>query len=94
MSFALQQLEAYKAVALLVISDELAKSAAPGANDLFANELRKAVAVANDTRFLQVISESTGIASNPSSGLTTTPSWPTWPQRSMRSKSVPGRSYI
>jgi hypothetical protein len=69
MSFAQEYLTAYKAVATLVISDELAKSAAPGANDLFANELRKAVALATDTRFLEVISASTGIASSPSTGL-------------------------
>lgn len=71
MSFTQEFLTAYKAVAMLVISDELAKSAAPGANELFATELRKAVALATDTRFLEVISETTGIASNPSSGLST-----------------------
>jgi hypothetical protein len=70
MSFAQEYLQAYKAVALLVISDELAKSTAPGANDLFANELRKAVALASDTPFLEVIGQSTGVASNPSTGLT------------------------
>jgi HK97 family phage major capsid protein len=69
MSFAQEYLQAYKASALLVVSDELAKSMAPGANDLFANELRKAVALATDTRFLEVISQSTGIVSNPSTGL-------------------------
>jgi HK97 family phage major capsid protein len=69
MSFAQSYLSPYKAVALLVISDELAMSAAPGAQDLFAGELRKAVALATDTKFLEIISESTGVASSPSTGL-------------------------
>jgi hypothetical protein len=70
MSFAQEYLTAYKAVAMLVISDELAKSTAPGANDLFAGELRKAVALATDTKFLEIISASTGVSSSPSTGLT------------------------
>ena len=53
MSFAQKQLAAYKAVGLLVISEELAKSMAPGANDLFANQLRAAVAKATDAKFLR-----------------------------------------
>jgi HK97 family phage major capsid protein len=69
MSFAQEYLTAYKAVALLVISDELAMSTAPGANDLFANQLRAAVALATDTQFLSILGDSTGVASNPSSGL-------------------------
>jgi hypothetical protein len=60
MSFTQEYLTAYKAVAMLVISDELAKSTAPGATDLFATELRKSVALAVDTQFLQIISDSTG----------------------------------
>jgi hypothetical protein len=70
MSFAQEYLTAYKAIALLVISDELAMSAAPGANDLFATELRKAVALATDTQFLSILGDSTGVASSPSTGLT------------------------
>jgi hypothetical protein len=69
MSFTQEYLTAYKAVAMLVISDELAMSAAPGATDLFATELRKSVALAVDTQFLQIISDSTGVASLPSTGL-------------------------
>jgi hypothetical protein len=70
MSFSQQQLAAHKAVALLVLSEELAQSAAPGAMDLFANELRKAVALATDTKFLEIVSDGTGVASSPSTGLT------------------------
>ena len=70
MSFAQAQLAAHKAVALLVVSEELARSAAPGATDLFAGELGKAVALATDTKFLQIISDGTGVASSPSTGLT------------------------
>jgi hypothetical protein len=69
MSFTQEYLQAYKAVALVVLSDELATSMAPGATDLFAGELRKSVALATDTKFLQIITESTGITSNPSTGL-------------------------
>jgi hypothetical protein len=69
MSFTQEYLTAYKAFAMLVISDELAMSAAPGATDLFATELRKSVALAVDTQFLQIISDSTGVASLPSTGL-------------------------
>jgi hypothetical protein len=67
-----EYLTAFKSIALIVISDELAKSAVPGATDLFAGELRKAVALATDTKFLEIISASTGITSNPSTGLGTT----------------------
>jgi hypothetical protein len=69
MSFAQDYLTAYKAVAILVVSDELAESTAPGANDLFANQLRAAVALATDTQFLSILGDSTGVSSSPSSGL-------------------------
>jgi HK97 family phage major capsid protein len=58
-----------KAVAFVVISDELAVSANASAFNLVGAELRKAVARATDSTFLSVVSEGTGVASSSSSGM-------------------------
>jgi HK97 family phage major capsid protein len=61
-------LEPIKALAFLVINEELAKSALPAAVSMIGNELRRACALATDKAFLAAIGESTGVASNASSG--------------------------
>jgi hypothetical protein len=70
MSFSYENLTAYKAVAELVISDELAFSMSPASTSRIQTELGKAVAKASDEKFLEIVSQSTGVSSNPSSGLT------------------------
>lgn len=60
---------ARKAIAQVVVSDELALSANPGAFTLIGDALRGAVAQATDLTFLSVVSKSTGVMSNGSSGM-------------------------
>lgn len=69
MSIGYQELPLWKAVGTLVVTDELVRSTSTSATDLFASELRKAVAVASDAKFLEIISEGTGVASSASTGL-------------------------
>ena len=47
-----EMLEPQKAIAMVIISDELARFATPGSEQLFNNELRKAAAAATDQVFL------------------------------------------
>ena len=50
-----------KATAIVVVSDELAKSMAPGADDFIGKELRKAVAAATDLEFLSSITNDSSV---------------------------------
>jgi hypothetical protein len=62
------QIDEVKAVAILVITDELAKFGSSAAGDLFAVELSNAVAVETDETFISVLT--TGATSIGSSGVT------------------------
>jgi hypothetical protein len=69
-SFHEVHLPAVKVSAPIVISDELIRFASPGADQAFQSELEKATAKATDAEFVKIISEGTGVASHPSTGLT------------------------
>jgi hypothetical protein len=71
MSFASEYLAAHKAIAQVVVSDELALSMLPGSTSQIQADLGKGVARVCDEKFLEIVSQSTGITSNPSSGLST-----------------------
>jgi hypothetical protein len=62
------QLAVYKALAIVIVTDELLKINDPNSNTLFGNELRNAVAVETDRQFLNLIT--TGISPIASSGAT------------------------
>jgi HK97 family phage major capsid protein len=68
MEFGNQELPQWKASGALVITDELARSTSASATRLFESELRKAVAVATDNRFLRLLTEASDITSNESTG--------------------------
>jgi hypothetical protein len=70
MSFDEVKLPARKAIGAAVMSDELVNFAIPGTDQAFQSELQKAVAKATDAEFVKIISEGTGVASHPSTGLT------------------------
>jgi Phage capsid family len=72
MAFTSENLRPRKAVAQVVVSDELTLSMLPGSTSQIQADLGKAVGLATDAEFLRIISESTGIVSNPSTGLGTT----------------------
>ena len=69
-SFASAQLEAQKVAEFVVISDELAKSAAPSSISMLGNELRRACGIAVDTKFLALMAATSGITSAASTGVT------------------------
>jgi Phage capsid family len=68
MTLAGHQLAIYKALAIVIVTDELLKIADPATNALFGNELRNAVAVETDRQFLALITS--GISPIASSGAT------------------------
>jgi hypothetical protein len=69
MSFTSVQNPALKAIGEVVLSDELLRMTVPAADALFALEMQKAVALATDTKFLQIVAAGGG-ATHASTGLT------------------------
>ena len=69
MSFGYVLLPAYKAIGQVVVTNETVLAVSPAANKLFESEMQKAVAKVSDVKFLEIVTESTGITSNPSTGL-------------------------
>ena len=53
-----------------MLTDETVLSVVPAAEKLFESQMQQKVAMASDTKFLDVISEGTGVASSPSTGST------------------------
>jgi hypothetical protein len=71
-SFASAQLEAQKVAEFLVISNELAKTAAPSSISMLGNELRRACGIAVDAKWLALMAATSGITSAASTGVTST----------------------
>ena len=71
-SFATATLDAEKVSALLVITNELAKSAAPSSVSMLGNELRRAAGIAVDVKFLALMAATSGITSAATTGVTST----------------------
>jgi hypothetical protein len=69
LSFSYENLTAHKAIAEVAFTDELALSMSPASTSKIQTDLAKEVAKATDEKFLEIISESTGVASSPSTGL-------------------------
>jgi hypothetical protein len=69
LSFSYENLTAHKAIAEVVVTDELALSMSPASTSKIQTDLAKEVAKATDEKFLEIVSQSTGVASNPSTGL-------------------------
>jgi hypothetical protein len=70
LDFSTAQLEAEKVTGFVVISDELARSAAGAAVSRLGEELRRAASVAVDAKFLALIAATPSITSAGSSGIT------------------------
>jgi hypothetical protein len=64
------RLPVIKAFTAVVLTDDVIRFATPGTDQRFQTELQQAIAKATDSAFLEIISEGTGVASNPSSGST------------------------
>ena len=71
-NFASAQLETQKVAEFLVISNELAKTAAPSSISMLGNELRRACGIAVDTKFLALMAATSGITSAATTGVTST----------------------
>jgi HK97 family phage major capsid protein len=69
LSLADQQLLVRKVVSIVAVTNELIRSVEPAAFDLINNELRRAVAVKSDETFLDILTQTTGIASASSTGM-------------------------
>ena len=69
-SFASGYLEVQKVAEFLVISDELAKSAAPSSISMLGNELRRACGIAVDAKFLALMAATSGITTAATTGTT------------------------
>jgi HK97 family phage major capsid protein len=69
LSLADQQLVVRKVTSIVAITNELVRSVEPAAIDLVGNELKRAVAVASDATFLDIVTSTTGISSAPSTGM-------------------------
>jgi hypothetical protein len=69
MAFSSETMRAFKAIAQVIVSDELALSMLPGSTSRIQADLGKAVAKACDEKFLEIVSQGTGVASSPSTGL-------------------------
>jgi Phage capsid family len=69
-SFATATLETQKTSAMLVISNELARSAAPSSVSMLGNELRRAAGIAVDEKFLALMAATPGITTAASTGVT------------------------
>jgi HK97 family phage major capsid protein len=70
MSLAANEIQYWKGVDIVVLTDELVRSMGAGAADLIANELRRAVGRTTDDVFVNLLIESTGAASAASAGTT------------------------
>jgi HK97 family phage major capsid protein len=70
MDFATATLDAEKVSSLVVITDELARSASPAAVSRLGDELRRAASVAVDAKFLALMAATSGITTAASSGVT------------------------
>jgi HK97 family phage major capsid protein len=70
MDFATATLEPEKVSALIVITEELARSLSPAATIRLGEELRRAASVAVDAKFLALVAATSGITSAGSSGVT------------------------
>src|SRR5262249_10621924 len=68
--FAAATLDVTKVASFLVVSNELARSAAPGAMLQLSQELRRACSIAVDERFLALMASTPGITSSASTGIT------------------------
>ena len=64
-----RELTEHKCACTVVVTDALAKSMSPAANDLIGNQLRAGIAKSTDEMFLNCL-DSTGVESNASTGLT------------------------
>jgi hypothetical protein len=71
-SFASAQLETQKVAEFLVISNELAKTAAPSSISMLGNELRRACGIAVDAKWLALMAATSGITSAATTGVTST----------------------
>jgi HK97 family phage major capsid protein len=63
-------IEPVKSSAIIAVSDELALSTIPAAQNMLARELRQACGLASDRAFFSILTASTGVPSSPSSGTT------------------------
>ena len=70
--FATATLDAQKVAALIVITNELARSAAPSSLNMLGNELRRAAGIAVDVKFLELMAATPGITSAATTGVTAT----------------------
>jgi HK97 family phage major capsid protein len=64
-----QQLAVRKVVSIVAVTEELVRSVEAAALALIENELRRAVATKSDETFLDILAQTTGIASGASTGL-------------------------
>jgi hypothetical protein len=64
-----QQLTLRKVVSIVALNEELVRATSPAALDLINNELRRAVATKSDETFLDILTQTTGIASAASTGM-------------------------
>jgi len=69
LALANQQLDAHKAVAIVAMNQELIRLSDPSAIDLISTELRRAVAIKSDETFLDILTQTSDVASNASSGM-------------------------
>jgi hypothetical protein len=69
-SFATATLDTQKVSAIIAITNELAKSAAPSSISMLGNELRRAAGIAVDVKFLALLAATPGITSAASTGVT------------------------
>ena len=74
MSFSAVHLPAYKAIGQVVLTDETVLSVTPAADKRFESQLQQMVALASDTKFLEIITEGTGVASQSEHRTTASPS--------------------
>lgn len=66
-------LDAHKATAIIVVSDELVRAAGPDGAALFGRELRTAIATTTDTEFIALVTA--GITPTPSAGASAANAW-------------------
>jgi Phage capsid family len=69
LSLADQQLVVRKVTSIVAITNELVRSTEPASLDLINRELQRAVAVASDATFLDLVISTTGISSAASTGM-------------------------
>ena len=61
MSFTVVHLPAYKAIGQVILTDETLLLVTPAADKYFESQMQQKVAMASDTKFLEIISEGTGV---------------------------------